>query len=90
MLLFGAANLDEREFPQAERFDVHRAAVRHLGFGHGIHFCLGAMLARLESRVVFEELLARMPDYKLSEQPERITSNWARAWKALPLEFTAA
>ena len=90
MLLFGAANLDEREFPDPERFDIHRAAVRHLGFGHGIHFCLGAMLARLESRVVFEELLARIPDYKLSEQPERITSNWARAWKALPLEFTAA
>ncbi len=90
MLLFGAANLDDREFAEAERFDIHRAAVRHLGFGHGIHFCLGAMLARLESRVVFEELLARIPDYRLSEEPQRITSNWARAWKSLPLEFTAA
>jgi cytochrome P450 len=90
MLLFGAANLDDREFPQASRFDIHRGAVRHLGFGHGIHFCLGAMLARLESRVVFEELLARIPDYQLTAPPERITSNWARAWRALPIEFTAA
>jgi cytochrome P450 family 130 len=90
MLLFGAANLDDREFPDAERFDIHRSAVRHVGFGHGIHFCLGAMLARLETRVVFEELLARIPDFRLSMAPERITSNWARAWQSLPLEFTAA
>ncbi len=48
MLLWGSANLDEREFPDAESFDIHRHATRHLGFGHGIHFCLGAHLARLE------------------------------------------
>jgi cytochrome P450 len=87
MLLFGAANLDEREFPDAKRFDIHRHAVRHLAFGHGIHFCLGAMLARIESRVAFEELLARIPDYQITGGPDRVTSNWARAWKTLPLEF---
>jgi cytochrome P450 family 130 len=90
MLLWGAANLDDREFPDPERFDVHRAAPRHLGFGHGIHFCLGAPLARLESRVAFEELLARVPEYQLSEAPQRYVSNWARSWRLLPLEYGAS
>jgi cytochrome P450 family 130 len=90
MLLWGAANLDDREFPDAERFDIHRAAPRHLGFGHGIHFCLGAPLARLESRIAFEELLARLPEYRLSESPRRYVSNWARSWRVLPLDFAAS
>ncbi len=90
MLLFGAANLDEREFPDPERFDIHRNAARHLAFGHGIHYCLGAMLARLESRIVFEELLARIPEYRIAGEPARVTSNWARAWSALPIEFSGA
>jgi cytochrome P450 family 130 len=87
MLLFGAANLDEREFSAPETFDVLRRPARHLAFGHGIHFCLGAMLARLESRVVFEELLGRVGSYELADGAERYTSNWARAWKTLPIVF---
>jgi cytochrome P450 len=87
MLLWGAANLDDREFPDPEVFDIHRRAARHLGFGHGIHVCLGAALARLESRVAVEELLARSPEYELSGEPERYVSNWARAWRILPLQF---
>lgn len=90
MLLWGAANLDEREFPDADRFDIHRNALRHLGFGHGIHFCLGAYLARLESRIAFEELLARVPDFRVSGTPARYVSNWARSWRDLPLEYAAA
>jgi cytochrome P450 family 130 len=90
MLLWGAANLDEREFPDAERFDIRRGAPRHLGFGHGIHFCLGAPLARLESRVAFEELLSRLPEFRISATPQRYVSNWARSWRLLPLEFTAS
>jgi cytochrome P450 len=89
MLLWGAANLDEREFPDPERFDIHRAAPRHLGFGHGIHFCLGAPLARLESRTAFAGLLARFPEYRLVGSPERYTSNWARSWRHLPLDLAA-
>lgn len=85
MLLWGAANLDDREFPDADRFDIHRTIKRHLGFGHGLHFCIGASLARLEARVAFEELLARMPDYELTEEPVRFVSNWARAWRSLPV-----
>jgi len=87
MLLWGSANLDDREFDDPDVFDIHRRPSRHLGFGHGIHVCLGAALARLETRVAFEELLARMPDYRVSGEPERYISNWARAWRFLPLEF---
>jgi cytochrome P450 family 130 len=87
MLLFGSANLDEREFTDPEAFDIRRRPPRHLAFGHGIHYCLGAMLARLEARVVFEELLPRLGAYELADEPERFTSNWARAWKTLPVRF---
>jgi cytochrome P450 len=85
-LVWGAANRDEREFPEADRFDVARAP-RHLAFGHGVHFCLGAHLARLEARVAFEELLARLPGYALEREPGWVTSIWARAHEAVPVRF---
>ncbi len=87
-LVWAAANRDEREFPNAEAFDVTRSAPRHLGFGHGTHFCLGARLARLEARVAFEELLARVPEYELTGDPGWKTSIWARAHKQVPVRFT--
>lgn len=59
--LFASANLDEKQFPHADRFDIHRTPNRHLGFGYGIHFCLGATLARLETRITLEAMLARFP-----------------------------
>jgi hypothetical protein len=90
MILFGAANLDEREFAAPETFDIHRRPGRHLAFGHGAHYCLGAMLARLESRIVFEELLSHLGAYELAAEPERYTSNWARAWRRLPVEFAVS
>ena len=82
----GAANRDDREFPEPDRFDIHRKPHRNLAFGVGLHFCLGAPLARLEGRIAFEELLARIPEYEIGE-PERIRSNWARSLKRLPLAF---
>jgi len=60
--LSGSANRDERVFPDADRFDVTRNPKDQLAFGHGIHFCLGAALARLGARVAFEELLPRIRD----------------------------
>ena len=57
-LRYGSANRDEREFPDAGTFDVRRVPGRHVAFGHGIHHCLGAALARLEGRIVLEELVA--------------------------------
>jgi cytochrome P450 len=79
LLVWAAANLDEREFEDPERFDVTRKVVRHLSFGHGVHFCLGASLARMEARIAFEELFARYPDYELVREPGWVHSRWARA-----------
>jgi cytochrome P450 len=59
--LFAAANFDEAQFPHPEIFDIQRMPNRHLGFGHGIHFCLGAPLARLEARIALEAMLERLP-----------------------------
>jgi cytochrome P450 len=86
-LVWGAANRDEREFPDAERFDVARPSPRHLAFGQGLHFCLGANLARLEARVAFEEVLARWPEYALRERPGWLPSIWARAHDAVPVRL---
>lgn len=79
LLVWAAANRDEREFEAPERFDVSRKITRHLAFGHGVHFCLGASLARMEARIAFEELLARYPDYALAREPGWVHSRWARA-----------
>lgn len=87
LLVWAAANLDEREFDEPERFDVTRRIPRHLALGHGIHFCLGASLARLEARVAFETLLERHPSYSLVEQPDWIASRWARAHGRIPIRL---
>ena len=63
LLVTGAANRDEREYPDPDRFDIGRPQSLSVGFGHGIHTCLGAALARLESRVAFEEIAKRWPRY---------------------------
>jgi len=86
-LLWASANRDEREFDAPDRFDVRRDPKRHLGFGFGVHFCLGASLARLEARVAFEELLARFPHYEIQGSPGWLTSVWARAHDAVPVRL---
>jgi cytochrome P450 len=87
-LMWGAANLDEREFQSAEIFDIARGARRHLAFGQGIHFCLGAGLARLETRVAFEEILSLWPRLRVDESKlTRLPSLWVRAWERVPVEL---
>jgi cytochrome P450 len=86
VLVWGAANHDDRQFDDAERFDVARDIEVHLGFGHGIHFCLGSHLARLEGTVAFEELLRVMPDYELQvDAPTWLVSPYFRAQASLPV-----
>jgi cytochrome P450 len=66
-LLTGSAGRDERAFPDPDRLDVTRQFDRHITFGYGIHYCLGANLARLEARVVLEETLRRFPEWEVDE-----------------------
>jgi cholest-4-en-3-one 26-monooxygenase len=85
---YGSANRDETIFPHADRFDVGRSPNDHLAFGFGPHFCLGAHLARLEIRLMFEELLRRIPDVRLAGPVERLRSNFIHGIKRMPVEFT--
>ena len=88
MFLWGCANRDEREFEGAERFDVARRAPRTLSFGQGTHRCLGHNVARMEGRVLLEELLARVPEYEaVEERAVRLRSEFFRGFAALPIRF---
>ena len=90
LLMYASANRDERVFTDPERFDVTRAHNLHVAFGFGTHFCLGASLARIELRVMFEELLRRIPDMRLAPgaEPRIVPAAFARAYDAVPVEFT--
>jgi cytochrome P450 len=85
LLLVGAANRDDRRFEDPDRFDIHRDVGQHLSFGYGIHFCLGAALARLEGRVALEELLKRFPDWEVDLSEARLApTSTVRGWETLP------
>ena len=87
LLVNGASGRDERKFPDPDRFDVRREIDLHLGFGYGRHICLGASLARLESRIAIEELLRRFPDYEIpADGIERMHSSNVRGLSGLVLE----
>ncbi|ALI24653.1 putative cytochrome P450 hydroxylase [Mycolicibacterium fortuitum] len=88
MLVWGAANHDEREFDNPERFDICRSAKRHISFGHGVHACMGSGLARLEARLALTEWFDRFPNCELTSEPERVTSIWARAYHSIPLSWS--
>jgi cytochrome P450 len=85
--LIGSANRDETVFADPDRFDPDRATGEHLGFGHGVHFCLGAALARLEARVAIEELLAQAPRLELVGEVAQMTSLVFRGPTAVPVSL---
>jgi cytochrome P450 len=86
LLLMGSANRDDRRFPDGDRFDVHRPAKGHISFGFGLHFCLGAALARLEGRVALEEVLRRFPDWTVDGERARLSpTSTVRGWETLPV-----
>jgi cytochrome P450 len=85
VLLNGSANRDERYFPDPDRFDIHREARKHLSFGRGPHFCLGAALARLEGRVALDEVLNRWPEWQIDYgNAVRTRTSSVRGWTRLP------
>lgn len=90
LLLLGSADRDERHWgPTADRFDIGRDTAGHVAFGHGIHHCLGAALARLEARVALEELLPVLGDYEIDKAgSQRVHSGNVRGFARLPVRFT--
>jgi cytochrome P450 len=89
VMLYASGNRDEAAFgPTADRFDAARPVeVPNLAFGFGEHLCLGAALARLEARIVFEEVLARFPDYEIAGEAEWMPSSLVRGPHAVPIRF---
>jgi cytochrome P450 len=88
LALTASANRDERRFPEPDRFDIHRDIGHHVAFGYGIHFCLGAALARLEGRVALDEVLRRFPTWELDwENAVQAHTSTVRGWEKLPVRI---
>jgi cytochrome P450 len=86
LLLNASGNRDERKFPDGESFDIHRTIDHHLSFGYGIHFCLGAALARLEGRVALDEVLQRFPTWEVDwDRAKQARTSTVRGWETLPV-----
>jgi cytochrome P450 family 109 len=85
-----SANFDEQQFPEPDRFDIARTPNRHLSFGHGIHFCLGASLARLEAKIALELFLDMLPPWQIRVDPpvQQLHNQVVFGAHALPLTFT--
>ena len=91
LLINGSGNRDERHFPDADRFDIHRKIDRHLSFGYGAHFCIGAALARLEGRIGLEQMLRRYRDWEVEDEHlEWIHTSTVRGYKSVPLSVEPA
>ena len=86
LLLNGAANRDDRKFARGDTFDIGRNIDFHLAFGYGIHFCLGAALARIEGRIALEEVLERWPDWDVDwDNAVQARTSTVRGWESLPV-----
>ena len=86
LLLTGSAGRDERKYPDPDRFDIRRPIDHHVSFGYGIHFCIGAALARLEGRVGIEEALARYPEWEVDlDNARRLHTSTVRGWLEVPV-----
>jgi cytochrome P450 family 142 subfamily A polypeptide 1 len=92
LLMYPSANRDERAFERPDELDVTRAHNHHVAFGFGTHVCLGAPLARMELRIMFENLLARLPEWRLvpGTEPRIVPATFARAYDAVHIELDAA
>ncbi|TMD91915.1 MAG: cytochrome P450 [Chloroflexi bacterium] len=88
LINYASANRDEDVFDEPDRFDITRDPNPHISFGDGTHFCLGANLARTQTRALLTELFTRLPDIEVSGPPERMRSSFMNAIKHLPARFT--
>jgi cytochrome P450 len=86
VMITGSAGRDERAYPDADRFDIHRKMDHHVSFGYGIHFCLGAALARTEARIALEETFKRYPEWSVN-LPEAVPlyTSTVRGYSKLPI-----
>ena len=88
VLLYTAANRDDREFPDPDRFDMHRNPPRSLGFSHGHHACIGLHVARKEGEVAINEILARFPEYHVDDSKlETYATEFVKGYSAMPVRF---
>jgi cytochrome P450 len=86
VLLTASGNRDDRKFPNGDTFDIHRKIDHHLSFGYGLHFCLGAALARLEGRIALDEVLQRWPEWEIdSDNAKMARTSTVRGWETLPV-----
>ena len=86
LLLLASGNRDSRRYPDPDVFDIHRADTQHLTFGWGVHFCLGANLARLEGRVALDEFLKRFPEWDVDYDNIKLApTSTVRGWERMPL-----
>jgi cytochrome P450 len=86
IMITGSAGRDDRAFPDADRFDVHRKIDHHVSFGYGVHFCLGAALARMEGRVALEEVLRRFPEWSVNwDEAVPLHTSTVRGYSKLPI-----
>jgi cytochrome P450 len=86
VMITGSAGRDERAFPDADRFDIHRKFDHHLSFGYGVHFCLGAALARTEGRIALEETFKRFPEWSVNlDEAVPLYTSTVRGYTKLPI-----
>jgi cytochrome P450 len=88
LLLVGSANRDERRYTDPDRFDIQRRDGSHITFAYGLHYCLGANLARLEGRVALDEVLKRFPDWEVDYENIRLApTSTVRGWETMPVHL---
>jgi cytochrome P450 len=91
LLIAASANRDERRYADPDVFDIHRDDIQHLTFGYGVHFCLGASLARLEGRVALDEILNRFPEWDVDHDGMRLApTSTVRGWESMPIVLPGA
>jgi cytochrome P450 len=87
LLLTASANRDDRRYEEGDKFNIHRKPLPHIAFGYGVHFCLGAALARLEGRIALEEVLKRFPEWDVDwDRAVQARTSTVRGWTTLPVK----